>query len=214
MREKLGTLLIVLLVFTALPARAASVEELVSRLQHQWAVAKYQTPEKAREKAFEKLAQEATAARKAHPGEAPLLVWEAIILSTYAGERGGLGALGLVKEAKRLLEEAERIDPEVLDGSVYTSLGSLYYQVPGWPIGFGDDDKAEALLKKALAINPDGIDANYFYGDYLIEEGRYAEAVQVLEHALAAPPRPGRPIADEGRRKEIEAALAKARSHL
>jgi hypothetical protein len=56
------------------------------------------------------------------------------------------------------------IDPRALQGSAYTSLGSLYYQVPGWPIGFGDDKRAEAMLLKALEINPDGIDPNYFYG--------------------------------------------------
>jgi Tfp pilus assembly protein PilF len=48
--------------------------------------------------------------------------------------------------------------------------GALYYQVPGWPIGFGDKDKANELLKKALALNPDGIDPNYFYGDFLLKE--------------------------------------------
>ncbi|QTG98208.1 tetratricopeptide repeat protein, partial [Vibrio furnissii] len=63
-------------------------------------------------------------------------------------------ALSLVKEAKVLLEQVIETAPETLDGSAYTSLGSLYYQVPGWPIGFGDDDKAEAMLQKALEINP------------------------------------------------------------
>ena len=74
---------------------------------------------------------------------------------------GGLGALGLVKQAKASLEQALAIDPQALAGSAYTSLGSLYYQVTGWPLGFGDDDKAEAMLKQSLAINPDGIDPNY-----------------------------------------------------
>ena len=35
-----------------------------------------------------------------------------------------------------------------------SSLGVLYYKVPGWPIGFGDKDKARDLLQKALAVNP------------------------------------------------------------
>jgi hypothetical protein len=34
--------------------------------------------------------------------------------------------------------------------------------VPGWPIAYGDTNKADALLKKALVINPNTIDANYF----------------------------------------------------
>ncbi len=127
---------------------------------------------------------------------------------------GGLGALGKVKEARRLLEAALQIDATVLDGSAYTSLGSLYYQVPGWPIGFGDDEKAESNLKKALAINPDGIDPNYFYGDFMLEQDNYSEAVRYLEKASAAPPRPDRPLADLGRKREISAKLAQARSKL
>lgn len=100
-----------------------------------------------------------------------------------------------------------------MGGSAYTSLGSLYYQVPGWPLGFGNDDKAREMLRKGLAVNPDGIDANYFYGHFLLEQGEYADAVPVLEKALAAPARPGRELADQGRRSEIEQALAEARAH-
>ena len=90
---------------------------------------------------------------ESYPDRAEPKIWLAIALSTDAGINGGLSALGEVKEARRLLESAEKIDPAALDGSIYTSLGSLYYQVPGWPIGFGNDDKAEAYLKQALAIN-------------------------------------------------------------
>lgn len=167
-----------------------------------------------RKKAFKVLTETAKACEQQHPGNAEVLVWEAITLSTYAGEKGGLGALSLVKQAKVLLEKAEKIDANVLDGSIYTSLGSLYYQVPGWPLGFGDDDKAHDYLKKALALNPDGIDPNYFYGDFMLETGEYQKAVEAFEKALAAPSRPDRPVADADRKKEINIALAKALAHL
>ncbi|MNY67214.1 Tetratricopeptide repeat protein [compost metagenome] len=81
--------------------------------------------------------------------------------------------------------------------------------MPGWPVGFGDDEKAEQLLKQALAINPNGIDPNYFYGDFLLDQGRKDEARAYLDKALAAPSRPGREVADEGRRGEIRERLAK-----
>lgn len=191
-----------------------AIGEAAKPLQHQWAIVKYQTAENERERAFEQLAKQAGDAEQQYPGNAEVIVWEAIILSTYAGEKGGLGALGLVKQAKQLLERAEALQPEVLDGSVYTSLGSLYYQVPGWPIGFGDDDKAEQYLKKALALNPDGIDANYFYGDFLLEQGHYRKATEHLKKALSAPTRPGREVADAGRRVEISAKLEQAETQL
>ena len=113
----------------------------------------------------------------------------------------------MVKEAKELLESVIDRAPQTLEGSAYTSLGSLYYQVPGWPIGFGNDKEAEKMLKKALEINPNGIDPNYFYADFLVQDGRKEEAKQYFNRALQASPRPNRPLADEGRRMEIQAKL-------
>ena len=138
-------------------------------------------------------------------------MWEGIIVSSFAGAKGGLGALNLAKQAKALYENSLQIDPNALDGSAYNSLGVLYYKVPGWPLGFGDKPKAQELLQKALAINPKGIDPNFFYGELLIETGKPAEAVAYLERAVNAPPRPGREVADAGRRAEATELLRKAR---
>jgi Tfp pilus assembly protein PilF len=93
-----------------------------------------------------------------------------------------------------------------------TSLGALYYQVPGWPLGFGDKKKAREYLEKAVKISQNGLDANYFYGDFLVDRKEYTKAVAVLERALAAPTLDQRPVADRGRRDEIEALLEVARS--
>jgi tetratricopeptide (TPR) repeat protein len=192
-------------------AALAGVDEEVRSLQDDWAVIKYQRPAAEQEKAFAELAKSADAVRTRYPGRAEPQIWYGIIAASYAGARGGLGALSLAKDAKKALEQALEADPKALDGSAYTSLGSLYYQVPGWPIGFGSDDKARALLEKALALNPDGIDSNYFYGDFLYRQGDREGARRALDKALKAPPRPGRALADEGRRKEIESLLASMR---
>lgn len=180
----------------------------IYNLQSEWARIYYQVPDhELQEEAIDNLAIQAHELSDDFPGRAEPKIWEGIILSTSASINGGLSALGKVKRARVLFEEALEIDDMALDGSAYTSLGSLYYQVPGWPIAFGDDEEAEELLLKALAINPDGIDPNYFYGDYLAEQGRLSEAKKHLEKALTAPNRPGRSLADKGRRQEIKAAL-------
>jgi len=197
----------------ALALEPAGAQALHS-LQQRWAEINYQTPEAKREAAFAKLADEAKQAVAAEPNAAELHIWHGIVLSTWAGAKGGLGALGLVKQAKAEFEQAIELDPNALDGSAYTSLASLYYQVPGWPIGFGDDDKAEALFKQALALNPNGIDPNYFHGDFLLRQKRYGEARTALEKALAAPARPGREVADAGRRDEARALLAQVKEKL
>jgi tetratricopeptide (TPR) repeat protein len=192
--------------------QAAPVDDVVAILQHDWEAIRYQTPASERAKHFETLARKAHQVSATYPGRSEPLVWEGIILSSLAGEKGGLGALSLVKQAKALYEQAIAIDGKVLDGSAYGSLGVLYYKVPGWPLGFGDKAKAETLLKKALEINPAGIDTNFFYAEYLIENKRKAEGISYLERALQAPARPGRQIADTGRREEIRALLNQAQA--
>jgi tetratricopeptide (TPR) repeat protein len=192
-------------------AQAATVESAVAELQHEWESIRYQAPASEREKRFEALASKAHAVSESFNGRSEPLVWEGIIVSSWAGEKGGLGALGLVKQAKALYESAIQLDGDALDGSAYSSLGVLYYKVPGWPLGFGDKSKAQELLKKALAINPQGIDANFFYGEYLLETRRADEAVSYLERAVQAPARAGRALADAGRRDEARALLIKAR---
>jgi tetratricopeptide (TPR) repeat protein len=211
MSVKLSTLSLAV-VAAATGAHAGPVEDAVRELQHDWEVIRYQTPAKEREQRYEQLAARAHQLSQSLPGRSEPLVWEGIIVSSWAGESGGLGALSKAKQAKALYENAISIDPRALDGSAYNSLGVLYYKVPGWPIGFGDKGKAEANLKKALEINPNGIDPNFFYGEFLYEQKRAAEALPVLEKAMTAPPRPDRNIADAGRRDEARELMEKARA--
>jgi len=196
-----------------LAGTAAPVDDAVTELQRDWEVIRYQTPAAEREKRFEALAGKAHQLSVTYPGRSEPLVWEGIVVSSWAGEKGGLGALSLVKQAKAIYEQAIQIDGKALDGSAYNSLGVLYYKVPGWPLGFGDKDKAKELLQKALTLNPQGIDPNYFFGEYLVETRHADEAVPYLEPALQAAPRPGRQVADSGRREEARALLAKIKSN-
>ncbi len=196
-------------------AATADFDAELLGIQQAWAIANYQTPAgTARETAFESLAKRAATFTSAHPGRAEPLLWEGIVLSTYAGAKGGLGALGLAKQARDKLQAALAIDGNVLDGSVYTSLGSLYSKVPGFPVGFGNDKKAREYLEKALVLNPDGIDSNYFFGEFLYDSGEYAQALKFLEKAAVAPARPNRELADSGRKQEISALIDKARQKL
>ncbi|MDP5035189.1 MAG: hypothetical protein NWQ42_03590 [Alishewanella sp.] len=204
------TLLVSTLLSSALLFSATSHAIELPQLQQRWAEIKYQQTGKQQESAYQALLTEASAARVEHANDANYLIWEGIIRSTYAGAVGGLSALSEVKAARKLFEQAIELDANALDGSAYTSLGSLYYQVPGWPVGFGSDKKAREYLLKGLAVNPNGIDANYFYGDFLLQQKDYQAAIAAFEKALAAPDRPGREQADLGRRQEIMQALSLA----
>ena len=185
-------------------------------IQDRWAEANYRLRDDARLAAFEALNQDVEALVASNPNDAQALVWQGIVQSTYAGAQGGLSALSLAKQAVRTFAKkrhAMALDPDVLDGSAWTSLGTLYAQVPGWPIGFGNDKKAREFLSKGLELNPEGIDSNYFYAIYLADDGEWEEAAQYLERAQSAPSRPGRESADAGRQMEISTKLAEVKRH-
>jgi hypothetical protein len=207
-RRTLAALALWLLAGSAV-ATAAAPADFVAQLlaiQQQWAHVNYELKDgEGRNAAFEQLKDRSAEFAQANPTRAEALIWKGIVESSYAGAKGGLGALGLAKDARASLEASIKLDPKALDGSAYTSLGTLYAKVPGFPIGFGDDKKAEKLLKRALELNPQGIDPNYFYAEFLLDHGRGNEALAYLDRAAKAPDRPGRETADHGRRAEIAA---------
>lgn len=208
MKRLTACLLSALLSQGAWAALEASDQQRLDGIQQRWATIQYQLPAEQRSAAFEQLAVQTSAFVRERPLAAETWIWSGIVTSSWAGAQGGLGALSKAKAAKADLEKALSLDPKALQGSAYTSLAALYDRVPGWPIGFGDADKAGALLQQALALNPSGIDSLYFWADHLYRQKHYSEARQALNKALQAAPRPGRESADAGRRNEIQALLA------
>ncbi|MDP8566792.1 tetratricopeptide repeat protein [Methylophilus aquaticus] len=203
----------------ALFGSSALAEETLSseiaNLQHNWAKATYQTAKDQQEPAFKSLVEQAHQLSTRYPEASEAMIWEAITLSGYAKSMGPLhpvNALKAAEQARDLLLASINTNPQALHGSAYTTLGSLYFRVPGWPIGFGDKKKAREYLEKALQLNPTGIDSNYFYADFLRAQGEYAQAVTYYQKALQAPARAGREDADAGRRQEVEEGLRLAQS--
>ncbi len=194
-----------------MPNTASSEASLTLHdIQKTWASANYLTEDEDEQiAAFEKLIANAKALTKKEPENADYWIWLGITQSTFAGVKGGLGALEYAKNARTALEKALELNPQALNGSAYTSLGTLFHKVPGWPIGFGSDKTAKKMLTKALEINPNGIDPNYFYGEFLYNKRKYKAAKKHLVAAKEAPARPSRPIADIERQKEIEALMIK-----
>lgn len=189
-------------------ASADPMMDAITELQHAWAKGYYSTPKGEQDDYFEALQNKAHRVSEQFPGRAEPLIWEGIITSTHAKYQSIFSAGGTAKKARDLLLAAEKIDANALDGSALTSLGSLYYKVPRFG-SFGDYDKAREYLERALKVNPTGIDQNFFYGEFLSERGEKAKAIEYLKKALAAPARPGRDDADNGRHGEIQQLLNK-----
>ena len=202
-----------------LPVRAGAAENSAMnadllQLALNWEHVKFQVEDKdIQEKQMVALEQHAEAIAQKYQNRTEAVIWLAIIISeqaSMASENGSpFKALGFAKRARELLEPIAKSYPAALDAGAPTSLGVLYYRVPGFPIAFGDKTKARQLLQEAVKYAPDGLDANYFYGDFLYEQHEYPQAEQMFKHALSLPPHPERPIWDKSRRLVMQEDLAK-----
>lgn len=203
------TTIILSSIFFLCSSANAEMNANIKELQQEWAVIKYQLGQKEQEAALEKLSLKAASVRETQPENADAYLWEGIILSTYAGAIGTLRALKAVTQSKEALEKSLALDPAASNGAANTYLGTLYYLVPEWPIAFGDLELAEEYLDKAIALNPDDIDVNFFHADFLKKLKKYSAAEAAYKRAISAPGRPGREIADTGRRKEAKKRMEK-----
>jgi len=202
----------------ATSAWAGELDDAILSLQHEWAQANYKTPDAQKEARFKALVDKAAALTAKYPNRAEPKIWEAIIRAGYAGAMGGVSsmfnAMPQMKQGRDLLLAAEKIDANAMHGSVYTTLGSFYYMVPGGFIGFGDDDKALAYLKKAIAAAPNDMDANYFMGDYWMDQKEYKKAIPYLQKVLDLPDVASRPVYSAGRKAQAAAKLKQAKKHI
>jgi tetratricopeptide (TPR) repeat protein len=208
-----ATLLLFATSVCAQSSEDTSLKSELLRLAHDWEHVKLRIIDRDdQERQMAGLAQRAAKIAEQYENVPDPIVWIGIITSeqaSLANENGSpLKALELAKQARDILETVERADPATMDAGAPTTLGLLYDRVPGFPISFGDKAKARNYLQEAVRNAPNGLDANYFYGDFLYRQGEQAEAIKVLEHALTLPELSNRPIWDKSRRAEIRKILS------
>jgi tetratricopeptide (TPR) repeat protein len=216
--KELGTFLLGALLLGALSVSAQagenpSLKSELLRLAHDWEHVKLQVIDRDdQERQMADLVQRAGKIAEQYENISDPIVWVGIITSeqaSLANENGSrLKALELAKRARDILEMVEKTEPATMDAAAPTTLGLLYDGVPGFPLGFGDKAKARYYHQEAVRYAPNGLDANYFYGEFLYRHGELAEAVKVLEHALTVPELSNRPIWDKSRRAEIRKMLS------
>ncbi len=199
---------VVFLILFAAPLHASELTTAITHLESDWASVYYQSDETRQKQTYPVLLEKAAELTKRYPNAAEPKIWQATLMATNAAFQSALSALSSLEAAKALLEQAIEQNPNALDGAAYVTLGTLYYMVPGWPVSFGDNQLAEQMLKASLKINPDGIDANYFYADYLLQQDRNAEAEEYLRKAVQAPLRKQQIFADSQLQNEAKMALA------
>ena len=189
---------------------AENLKDSLQSIESEWAAIYYSTPKQKQGSGYRRLLDKTNNLSRQHPKNAEPMILEAMVKATNADHQDAVSALKSIHEARDLLLKAIEINPKAMKGSAYVMLGTLYYMAPMWPIGFGDDATAQEMLQTALEINPDGIDSNYFYGDFLLSNDRLDEAETYFKRAIAAPARTEQLHADNQLKAEAGRALKNA----
>jgi tetratricopeptide (TPR) repeat protein len=191
---------------------AENLNDSLQNIESEWASIYYNTPKQQREAEYSRLLVKTVSLSRQFPGNAEPFIWEAIVKATNADHQDPVSALAAVHEARDLLFKAIEINPQAMDGAAYVTLGTLYYMAPKWPIAFGDDAAAKKMLQTALMINPNGIDTNYFYANYLLSNNELKEAEKYFLRAIAVvPARTEQLYADNRLKEEAKSALKQTR---
>jgi hypothetical protein len=206
-------LLLVALPVCAQASEDTSLKSELLRLAQDWEHVKLQVIDRGdQERKMAVLALRAGKIAEQYENIPDPIVWVGIITSeeaSLANENGSpLKAFELAKRARDVLEMVEKTDPMTMDAAAPATLGLLYDRVPGFPMGFGDKVKARLYLQEAVRYAPDGLDANFFYGDFLYKHGEQCEALKVLERALTLPELSNRQLWDKSLRAAIRRILS------
>ncbi|MDF2177264.1 tetratricopeptide repeat protein [Aliiglaciecola sp. CAU 1673] len=107
-----------------------------------------------------------------------------MIYREQAQLNSGLSSLKKAKAAQLAMLRAVRLDENVQQGFGLVQLGLLYLDTPGWPLSFGDKDKALMLLQQAREHFPQSMAANFALGRYYFEQRDFDKSLTYLETAI------------------------------
>jgi tetratricopeptide (TPR) repeat protein len=189
---------------------ADSLEKKIDEIESTWAQTYYSKKnDDEKKKVYENLISQTETLAAQFPKNAEPLIWKGILTSNIAGVVGPMDALSKVKQAQNYFTEAIKLNPDALNSSAYVNLAILYHKLPAWPASFGDDDKAKELFDKALSKNPDSMEANLYYGEFLEDNGKKQEAITFLKKAYSIKLRPNQKFVDEQLQQEAKLHLSK-----
>jgi len=208
-------ILALLLLFTGITSTVNALPpsdlKIIQDVKDEWEMTFYTLPPDQQEPILKTLSMKADTLIQKYPDAAESYLLAGLIQCSLAANEGGFSALGRVKKARQFVLQAMDKDPLAMEGSGYVILGNLYYRLPGWPISFGDNKVARSYLESAIRLYPEGLDTNYFYGDFLLDEGDARAALPYLEKADKAPVRPISRLSDMKLKEELKISLKSAR---
>lgn len=201
-------LLLIILMLLSRSGFAESLKDSLKNIEMEWAKIYYEQPRQKQQAAYPMLLNKMQQLVKIDPNDAGVIYWTALIKASYAAHQNPVAALETINEVRDLLNKAIAINPKVMSGAAYVVLGTLYDKAPQWPISFGDDAIAKKMLETALEISPEGVESNYFYGEFLLDHDDIQAAEIYFKKALSAPVRSEQPYPDNQIKHKAEIMLA------
>lgn len=215
MLRRVITVLLSAVLLAATPAYAEFKDELTD-IQQRWAAARYNSNGAQRKSELRDLTLETDTLAKKYSDQPESYLWAGVIRGSLAEIYNNLSALTLVKEAKVNLEKSIELNPKAEDSYALGILGLMYSLTPGWPIAFGDDNKAQELLNRGLELSPGGMNINYFNAEYHFNKKEYKKALMYIEKAAQATPPypPEKSLAVSNRQREIHELAEKIKAKI
>ena len=126
------------------------------------------------------------------------LFWKSAAMGKIAEDSGVFNALRMLRPMESMLLRVVELDERYENAGAHRALGRMYHKLPGFPISFGNNDKALMHLKRAHELFPQDVITHVFYAELLYDTGKKQEARHHAEFVLAMP------IADEDAREFAE----------
>ncbi len=206
-------ILFIVFMLVANPGFAENLKDSLKNIELEWAKVYYEQPKQKQQAAYPVLLDKMQQLAKIDPNDAGVIYWTALIKASYAAHQNPVDALEAIHEVRDLLSKAIAINPKVMNGAAYVVLGTLYDKAPQWPIAFGDDDIAKKMLETALEISPNGVESNYFYGEFLLNHDDVQAASSYFKKVISVPVRSEQPYPDNQLKHKAEIMLGKIKDH-
>ncbi|MFZ4503880.1 MAG: hypothetical protein ACOYM1_08010 [Methylovulum sp.] len=194
-------------IWVPISSLAATLDDTINTFESAWASIYYRQDNTEKARDYEQLLLTIKKSYADYPQQPELIFFEALVTASRAEYLAPLAALDSIAYVRTILSQIITLKPSTMAGSAYVVLATLYHQAPAWPIAFGDDKKAEELFKAALTINPNSLDGNYYYGQFLVAKNAPKDAEFYFKQTVKIPLRPKQLLSDSQLRLAAQQAL-------
>lgn len=136
--------------------------------------------------------------------------WYALTIGRLGETRGILRSLSAAGEMRRELEIVLELAPD--HAGAHFALGMLYYKLPGWPLSFGDNNRALEYMTAAVELAPDNTTYRLGLAELLLDMRRRDDAIALLEAVIEMPLTPDEPVESAEDKIKAQELLARYRS--